>query len=102
MASIQTSVRQYVINKINNETCTKITPIKWLHIINGLFWPKNLSKLLQKGMYVPNFKKIGQPLIAPTIQLQTNNILILFNEIRWQPSITLPCPSTLRLFINKV
>lgn len=28
----------------------------------GFFWPTNLSKLLQKGMYVPNINKVGKTL----------------------------------------
>lgn len=24
------------------------------------FWPRNLSKLFQKGIFLPNFKKIGE------------------------------------------
>lgn len=28
--------------------------------VAGFFWPKKISKLLQKGMIVPNFKEIGK------------------------------------------
>lgn len=33
--------------------------------VSGLFWPTTLSKLLEKGMCVPNLKKNGQTLRLP-------------------------------------